>query len=127
MSKESSMGEDNMLYDTNNIDLIKLKQYNSTLKEEKNNFINKTYGVFLSSYLNISEDAYVKRMSVMLENLYKKIEIGYSSVSNYLDSYIENVSCLESFLSNDLGSSFIPESSIRNFAYSKLNDLPKMK
>lgn len=120
-------GEHMTIYDTNNINLDLLKQYNNSLNKEKTNFINKTYGTFSSSYLKTADNIYVKNMAVVLEKLYKKIELDYSSVLTYLNSYIENTSALEYVLSGESGSSFISENVVRNFVDSKLLDLPNIK
>lgn len=114
-----------MLYDTNNINLTLLKQYRNSFFNEKSNFINRSYSNFLSSHLNSCNDTYIKLMISRLDKLYKNIDDSYSSILKWLDDYIENVNALESFLRGDSSSSFISESTIRNFANSKLNNLTK--
>lgn len=116
-----------MLYDANNINLTLLKQYRLDLFTEKNNFQYRTYNTFLSSYLNSSNDIYIKLISSKLDKLYQNINYAYSSLYKWLDMYIENVSALESVLSKDSSSSFISESIIRNYVNSRLSDLPKNK
>lgn len=120
-------GLDKMVYDTNNIDLTKLKQYKRDINSEYNSFKNKTYNTFSLSYVNNSNNAYIKKMVVTLEKLYKSIDKSYLHLINYLDSYVENTVSLESALSNNSSINLIQESTIKNFVNNKLSNLPNEK
>ena len=51
------------------INVSMLKSYEKDFKTELNNFNNKTYTTFSSSYLKNCSDAYVRRMSNELQTL----------------------------------------------------------
>lgn len=118
-------GLDKMLYDTNNVDINRLKECKSNLSNEANNFRNKTYNTFELSYLNSSSNIYVKNMVMTLEKLYKSIDKEYTDIINYLSSYIDNIVSLESVLSNNSTTNLIPDSTLRNYVDSKISTLPK--
>lgn len=114
-----------MLYDINNIDLNRLKGCKLDINEEANNFKNKAYNSFLVSYLNNSNNVLLKNMTMTLERLYNSINKEYDELINYLDSYIDNMVSLESVLSNNSSPNLIKDSTLRNYADSKLSNLPK--
>ena len=105
------------------INVSMLKSYEKDFKTELNNFNNKTYTTFSSSYLKNCSDAYVRRMSSELQTLYDKIKKGYQNIDKWWVDYNANVEGLENFLSDNGSAGAISESSIRNSA----NQLPNLK
>lgn len=105
------------------INVSMLKSYEKDFKNELNNFNNKTYTTFSSSYLKNCSDAYVRRMSNELQTLYDKIKKGYQNIDKWWVDYNSNVEGLENYLSDNGGVGAISESSIRNSA----NQLPELK
>lgn len=105
------------------INVSMLKSYEKAFKNEINNFNNKTYTTFSSSYLKNCSDAYVRRMSNELQTLYDKIKKGYQNIDKWWVDYNSNVEGLENYLSDNGGVGAISESSIRNSA----NQLPELK
>ena len=105
------------------INVSMLKSYEKDFKTELNNFNNKTYTTFSSSYLKNCSDAYVRRMSSELQTLYDKIKKGYQNIDKWWVDYNANVEGLENFLSDNGSVGAISESSIRNSA----NQLPNLK
>lgn len=100
-----------------------LKSYEKDFKSELNNFNNKTYTTFSSSYLKNCSDAYVRRMSNELQTLYDKVKKGYQNIDKWWVDYNDNVEGLENYLSDNGSAGAISESSIRNSA----NQLPNLK
>lgn len=105
------------------INVSMLKSYEKDFKTELNNFNNKTYTTFSSSYLKNCSDAYVRRMSNELQTLYDKVKKGYQNIDKWWVDYNANVEGLENFLSDNGSVGAISESSIRNSA----NQLPNLK
>lgn len=105
------------------INVSMLKSYEKDFKSELNNFNNKTYTTFSSSYLKNCSDAYVRRMSNELQTLYDKIKKGYQNIDKWWVDYNANVEGLENYLSDNGSTGAISESSIRNSA----NQLPNLK
>lgn len=105
------------------INVSMLKSYEKDFKSELNNFNNKTYTTFSSSYLKKCSDAYVRRMSNELQTLYDKIKKGYQNIDKWWVDYNANVEGLENYLSDNGSTGAISESSIRNSA----NQLPNLK
>lgn len=105
------------------INVSMLKSYEKDFKSELNNFNNKTYTTFSSSYLKNCSDAYVRRMSNELQTLYDKIKKGYQNIDKWWVDYNANVEGLENYLSDNGSAGAISESSIRNSA----NQLPNLK
>lgn len=105
------------------INVSMLKSYEKDFKTELNNFNNKTYTTFSSSYLKNCSDAYVRRMSNELQILYDKVKKGYQNIDKWWVDYNANVEGLENFLSDNGSVGAISESSIRNSA----NQLPNLK
>ena len=105
------------------INVSMLKSYEKDFKTELNNFNNKTYTTFSSSYLKNCSDAYVRRMSSELQTLYDKIKKGYQNIDKWWVDYNANVEGLENYLSDNGSAGAISESSIRNSA----NQLPNLK
>lgn len=104
-----------MIYDANNINIEVLKQDKSLFNDEKSKFEKYSYEMFLSSYLNNSNDEYIKLMANKLEQLYKNIQKDYELIYDWFNDYVQNVSSLEKSLSDDFGTYGITESTIRNF------------
>lgn len=100
-----------------------LKSYEKDFKSELNNFNNKTYTTFSSSYLKNCSDAYVRRMSNELQTLYDKVKKGYQNIDKWWVDYNANVEGLENYLSDNGSAGAISESSIRN----SVNQLPNLK
>lgn len=100
-----------------------LKSYEKDFKSELNNFNNKTYTTFSSSYLKNCSDAYVRRMSNELQTLYDKVKKGYQNIDKWWIDYNTNVEGLENYLSDNGSAGAISESSIRN----SVNQLPNLK
>lgn len=100
-----------------------LKSYEKDFKSELNNFNNKTYTTFSSSYLKNCSDAYVRRMSNELQTLYDKVKKGYQNIDKCWVDYNANVEGLENYLSDNGSAGAISESSIRN----SVNQLPNLK
>lgn len=105
------------------INVSMLKSYEKDFKTELNNFNNKTYTTFSSSYFKNCSDAYVRRMSNELQTLYDKVKKGYQNIDKWWVDYNANVEGLENFLSDNGSVGAISESSIRNSA----NQLPNLK
>lgn len=105
------------------INVSMLKSYEKDFKTELNNFNNKTYTTFSSSYLKNCSDAYVRRMSNELQTLYDKVKKGYQNIDKWWVDYNDNVEGLENYLSDNGSAGAISESSIRNSA----NQLPNLK
>lgn len=105
------------------INVSMLKSYEKDFKSELNNFNNKTYTTFSSSYLKNCSDAYVRRMSNELQTLYDKVKKGYQNIDKWWVDYNNNVEGLENYLSDNGSAGAISESSIRNSA----NQLPNLK
>jgi len=105
------------------INVSMLKSYEKDFKTELNNFNNKTYTTFSSSYLKNCSDAYVRRMSNELQTLYDKVKKGYQNIDKWWVDYNTNVEGLENYLSDNGSAGAISESSIRNSA----NQLPNLK
>ncbi len=105
------------------INVSKLKSYEKDFKTELNNFNNKTYTAFSSSYLKNCSDAYVRRMSNELQTLYDKVKKGYQNIDKWWFDYNTNVEGLENYLSDNGSAGAISEPSIRNSA----NQLPNLK
>jgi len=105
------------------INVSMLKSYEKDFKAELNNFNNKTYTTFSSSYLKNCSDAYVRRMSNELQTLYDKIKKGYQNIDKWWVDYNANVEGLENYLSDNGSIGTISEASIRNSA----NQLPGLK
>lgn len=106
------------------INVSMLKSYENDFKNELNNFNNKTYTTFLSSYLKSCSDPYVRRMSNELQTLYDKVKKGYTNIDKWWIDYNKNAEGLENYLSDNAGIGSISEFSIRNSAH-KLPDLKK--
>lgn len=100
-----------------------LKSYEKDFKSELNNFNNKTYTTFSSSYLKNCSDAHVRRMSNELQTLYDKVKKGYQNIDKWWVDYNANVEGLENYLSDNGSAGAISESSIRN----SVNQLPNLK
>lgn len=105
------------------INVSMLKSYEKDFKTELNNFNNKTYTTFSSSYLKNCSDAYVRRMSNELQTLYDKVKKGYQNIDKWWVDYNTNVEGLENYLSDNGSAGAISESSIRN----SVNQLPNLK
>lgn len=105
------------------INVSMLKSYEKDFKTELNNFNNKTYTTFSSSYLKNCSDTYVRRMSNELQTLYDKIKKGYQNIDKWWVDYNTNVEGLENYLSDNGSAGAISESSIRN----SVNQLPNLK
>lgn len=127
MSKNiEKKGVDNMVYDTNSINLTLLNQYSSTLKEEKRNFLNNVVNFSNLKGFKEIDDPYLQKILSNLDVLFKKIELSYASIIDYLVSYIENANNLELSLSDNKTSYSIPDDTIKNFVTANLQDLPKI-
>ena len=105
------------------INVSMLKSYENDFKKESNNFNNKTYTTFSSSYLKKCSDTYVRRMSNELQILYDNIKNGYQNIDKWWVDYNENVEGLENYLSDKGSVSIISESSVIN----SINQLPNLK
>ena len=105
------------------INVSMLKSYEKDFRTQLNNFNNKTYTTFSSSYLKNCSDTYVYRMSNELQNLYDIIKNGYQNIDKWWIDYNTNIEGLENYLSDNGSIGAIPESSIRNSA----NRLPNLK
>lgn len=105
------------------INVSMLKSYEKDFNAELNNFNNKAYNTFSSSYLKNCSDAYVRRMSSELQALYEKVKKGYQNIDKWWTEYNENIEGLENYLSDNGNIGAMSESSIRNSA----NQLPHLK
>ena len=111
------------MIDMYKINVSVLKSYKKDFDNEFNNFNNTSYSTFSSSYLKKCSDPSVQRMSIQLENFYKKIKKGYKNIDKWWTDYNENIESLENFLSDNGSVGAISESGIRNSA----NGLPILK
>ena len=78
-------------YDTLQINMTLLKQNKSIFEQRKRNFVNNTYSTFKSSYINSCSDNYIRQMKKELDDLYLKIEKGYSSIDKWWTEYNNEV------------------------------------
>lgn len=106
------------------INISTLKSYEKDFKEELDNFKNKSYNTFSSSYLRNSSDRYLLSMSGKLQLLYEEIKTGYQNIDKWWTNYNENISGLENYLAGSGSIGAILEANIRNSA-SKLPILKK--
>lgn len=105
------------------INVSLLKSYESKFNTELNNFNNKTYATFSSSYLNSCADDCVSKMASKLRKIYETIKNGYTNIDKWWIDYNDNVSGLENYLSGKGSLGLISEASVRNSA----SQLPELK
>ena len=105
------------------INISTLRNYADNFKNESNNFNNKAYSTFSSSYLKNCSDPYVRTMASKLLTLYTAIKNGYTNIGDWWSGYVENISSLESFLSGGGSVGAMSEASVRNSA----NGLPALE
>ena len=105
------------------INVPMLKSYEKDFNDELNNFNNKTYTTFSSSYLNHCSDPYVRRMFNELQTHYNVIKKGYENIDKWWSDYNANIDGLENYLSDNGIVGAISEPSVRN----SVNQLPGLK
>lgn len=108
----------------NRINVTGLKAYQCRFENEKNNFNNSTYTTFKSSYLSNCSDSKINTMKNKLDELYRRIEVGYNKIYAWWEHYLQDIEGIENTLSNDGRSGSINESLIRNYINSNLEELP---
>lgn len=109
--------------DAYKINVSLLKTYESNFNNERNNFNNKTYETFLSSYLKTCSDPYVHSMSTELQRIYEQIKKGYNNIDKWWVDYNNNAETLENYLSGTGSIGAITEVSVRN----SVNNLPELE
>lgn len=86
-----------------------LKENQSIFKQSANNFNNRAYSTFKSSYLNNSSDSYVRQMSRELNTLYNKISKGYTLINKWWSDYNQEITTNEKLLNIKCASTIDPD------------------
>lgn len=98
-----------------------LKDQKNKFNNEKDSFYHSSYQIFNSSYLKNCSDFYVVSMKNNLEQLYSRIQNGYTNISKWLNEYCETYESLEDVLSQNRSAGSIINNNIRNYVSSKLS------
>ena len=109
----------------NDLKLLKLSREKFNI--EKNNYITKSYNVFLNGYFSNCSDYHIQTMKSNLNNLYQDIFDSYKKISAWWDNYNFDLEKIEANLSFDKAiANGINESSVA-LCIDKLPELKKYK
>lgn len=111
------------MYNNIYIDISQLEIYLNDFSKEKKSFELNSYNTFKSSYLNHSNDPFIRQMSTKLNNLYEKLDDGYDNIYNWYKEYVKNISSLEKSLKNSSSIGSITEPSVKNYISAKIPTL----
>ena len=105
------------------IDISVVNSYKNEFDSEYSKFKYGLLNNFDNSYLKNVNDEYIKVMAARLELLMEDINKSYYYISKWWNSYVNDATNLENYLSNNTSSGTIESSIVRNFVSRKFKVL----